>query len=251
MKIIFHEAFLESYDHTPAGDKNRLDPALSILREDPRNQFIVPNPAPKESLERAHSNQLIQDITSHSYYQTALLSAGGAIQCANLAVKGEPSFALIRPPGHHASRDSHWGFCYFNNIAVSLLHLRATTSVKRAFILDFDLHDGDGNINILTPLQDYEILNPDASTEEDYLVIVENALNNARDCDIIVASAGFDQGVGDWGNLLSESAYKKIGQLMKNFSLERCERRRYALLEGGYNANQVAKHMNAFLEGFR
>ncbi|WP_371803012.1 histone deacetylase family protein [Candidatus Lokiarchaeum ossiferum] len=251
MKIIFHKAFLESYDHTPAGDQNRLLPSWKLLKSDPLNEFIEPKPAAVECLERAHTKSQIEEIKKHSYYKTASLSAGAAIKCADLAKDGINSFGLIRPPGHHASRDSNWGFCYFNNIAVSLLHLRTTSSIKRAFILDFDLHEGDGNINILSPFHDYEILNPDASTEEEYLMIVENALKNAQDCDIIVASAGFDQGIGDWGNLLSEESYDKIGRMMKEFSLKRCDGRRYALLEGGYNSERLALNIKAFLDGFR
>ena len=251
MEILFHKAFLKSYDHTPAGEQNRLDPSWTLLKSDPSNKFIEPKLATAECLERAHSKSQIEEIKKHTYYKTASLSAGAAIKCADFAKEGVASFGLIRPPGHHASRDSNWGFCYFNNIAVSLLHLRSTTSIKRAFILDFDLHDGDGNINILSPLHDYEIFNPDAATEEEYLNLVENALKNAKDCDIIVASAGFDQGIGDWGNLLSEEAYQKIGLLMKDFSLKRCKGRRYALLEGGYNSERLALNIKAFLDGFK
>ena len=257
MKIIFDKKFLEEYDHTRAGDIGRLEPAYKALKGDPHYIFVNPKPAPLEAIERAHSTKHIKDIKkeNHSFktklYDIARLAAGGAILCADIAKTGNPAFGLIRPPGHHASYDSCWGFCYFNNIAVSLLHLRETSECKRAFILDFDLHVGDGNINIMEPLKDYEILNPHANNEESYLKIVKERLENAKDCDIIVASAGFDQGIDDWGRLLSPDAYFRIGTMMKEFAEKRCNGKRYALLEGGYNFRKMAINIKSFCEGFR
>ncbi|MHA1520223.1 MAG: histone deacetylase family protein [Promethearchaeota archaeon] len=264
MKIIFHPDFLQRIDGTPAGDKGRLDPSLQILKQKYEKEFITPDLASIEDILRAHSQGHVDSIQyesgrgQSSLFRLARLAAGGAIQCADLAMGGDASFGLIRPPGHHASRNSCWGFCYFNNMAISLLHIRAKYKKKKAYILDFDLHTGDGNLNILREYgkkgqkgqKDYEILNPDARSEDDYLEIVEEALDQARPCDIIVASAGFDQGLEDWGQLLSQQSYRKIGQMMKDFSIDRCGGRRFAILEGGYNFNAMAGNLAAFLDGF-
>ena len=51
---------------------------------------------------------------------------------AETALAGEPAFGLIRPPGHHASSDHCWGFCFFNNIAVALAKLRAEKKIAKA-----------------------------------------------------------------------------------------------------------------------
>src|SRR4030042_1033954 len=75
-------------------------------------------------------------------------AAGGAIKAAQIAMEGEVSFGLIRPPGHHASPDGCWGFCFFNNIAVALARLQSEDLIENALILDFDLHFGDGTNNI-------------------------------------------------------------------------------------------------------
>jgi len=69
----------------------------------------------------------------------ALLAIGGAIKASQIALTREPALALIRPPSNHASPHSCWGFCYFNNIAISIEKLRRNGVVKRAVIVDIDL----------------------------------------------------------------------------------------------------------------
>ncbi len=255
MKIVFHDKYLPAYDDTPAGASNRLEPSLSVLMKDPTYEFVIPEPAPIEAIHRAHGNGHIRKVENNNYgsglFDISLLGAGGAMMCAEFAAEGIPAFGLIRPPGHHASGDSCWGFCYFNNIAVSLLHVREKYGFTRGVVLDFDLHTGDGNINILGNFSGYEVINPAAPNERDYLYEVELSLKNAGPADIIVASAGFDQGISDWGGLLSPESYFSIGAMMKKYSLANCSGRRYALLEGGYNFPEMAKSVKAFCEGFR
>jgi Deacetylases, including yeast histone deacetylase and acetoin utilization protein len=72
-----------------------------------------------------------------------LRSAGAAIEAARAALSGERAFSLMRPPGHHATRDRAMGFCYFNNIAIAALDA-LDDSVKRVAIWDFDAHHGNG-----------------------------------------------------------------------------------------------------------
>ena len=252
MKIIYHPFMLETYDSTPAGAPGRLESAVEILSKQPDYEFIEPPLATEEQILRVHSREIMERIQRNDRLsRMALLAAGGAVLAGEIAVKGEPVFALIRPPGHHASEDSHWGFCYYNNISVSLLHLIAEGAIKSAFILDFDLHTGDGNINILGGDKRFTIYNPNGNGDDQYLANVKRALDNAPDVDIIVASAGFDEYEGDWGGNLSTEAFGKIGYLMFKFAEERCEGRRYALLEGGYNFQDLGKNVLAFCEGLK
>lgn len=76
----------------------------------------------------------------------ARLAAGASVQAALAAARGEASvaFAVVRPPGHHASAERAAGFCLLNNIAVAALALRATGLARRVAILDWDVHHGDG-----------------------------------------------------------------------------------------------------------
>ncbi len=252
MKIVFHPVMLQTYDSTPAGAPGRLESAVEILSKHPDYEFIEPNPATEEQILRSHSRRLMEGVQRNERLsEVAALAAGGAILAGEIAVKGEPVFALIRPPGHHASEDSNWGFCYYNNISVSLLDLRAQGLIDSAFILDFDLHGGDGNINILGDDKRFTICNPNGNGDKEYLADVKRALDNSPDVDIIIASAGFDEYEDDWGSNLSTDAFRKIGHLMYEFAKERCGGRRYALLEGGYNFEDLGKNVLAFCEGLK
>src|SRR5437667_11883112 len=70
-------------------------------------------------------------------------SAGAAIEAARAALRGEPAFSLMRPPGHHATSDRAMGFCYFSNVAIAALDA-LETGVERVGIWDFDGHHGNG-----------------------------------------------------------------------------------------------------------
>ena len=256
MKIVFHERYYNSnYAMDPAAAPGRLEGIINILTNNQVFDFIVPNPATKEDILRAHSKRHYSYIYRDSLlFELASLAAGGAILAAEEAFSGNPTFAVIRPPGHHASADSCWGFCYFNNISISLLKLFSDSKIKSAFVLDFDLHTGDGNINILTFRDDdfrVKILNPDSSGRTGYLKEVQNYIDELDNIDIFVASAGFDQGIEDWGHLLYPEDYSELGQLMKTYSKKLCKGRRYALLEGGYNHEVLPKNVKSFCNGFK
>ncbi|NHJ12093.1 MAG: histone deacetylase family protein [Candidatus Thorarchaeota archaeon] len=258
MKIVYHPLMLQPYDSTPAGAPGRLESAVEMLSKTPGYEFLTPEPATDEQILRAHGQNHLESVKSDSdfmrgglLYEMASLAAGGAILTGHIAAKGEPAFGLIRPPGHHASRNSYWGFCYHNNIAISLLDLEEQGIIKSAFILDFDLHTGDGNIDILGDRAGYVILNPRSQRDNAYLAEVREALDAAPDVDIMVASAGFDQYEDDWGGNLSTHAFREIGRMMNDFAKERCEGRCYGLLEGGYNFQDLGKNVHAFCEGLQ
>jgi acetoin utilization deacetylase AcuC-like enzyme len=76
----------------------------------------------------------------------ALLAAGAAVQAVEAVVTGGVSnaFALVRPPGHHATPFQSMGFCLFNNIAVAAHHALGALGVERLAIVDYDVHHGNG-----------------------------------------------------------------------------------------------------------
>ena len=256
MKIVFHNRYYNSsYAMDPAATPGRLEGIVDVLSKNEDYEFIEPKPAAKEDILRAHTERHYNYIECDPLlFELASLAAGGAILAAEQAFSGNPTFAVIRPPGHHASADSCWGFCYFNNISISLLKLYSESKIKSAFVLDFDLHTGDGNINILTLRDDtfrVKILNPESSGRSNYIKEVRNYMDNLENIDIFVASAGFDQGIEDWGHLLYPEDYTELGELMKIYSEKLCDGRRYALLEGGYNHDVLPKNVNSFCQGFK
>ncbi|MEO6875573.1 MAG: histone deacetylase [Opitutaceae bacterium] len=85
----------------------------------------------------------LPDISDH-----ARRSVGAALAAADLALAGQRAFALMRPPGHHATADQAMGFCYLNQIAIAALSARARGTARVA-IWDFDAHHGNGTEAIL------------------------------------------------------------------------------------------------------
>ena len=116
-----------------------------------------------------------------------------------------------------------------------------------------DIEYDIGNINILRTKQNLlktQILNPHSNREQDYLEEIADTFNRIGNFDIIVASAGFDEYEKDWGGKLSTKAYNQIGKLMKDFSEDKCQGRRYALLEGGYYHEDFGINVHSFCQGF-
>ncbi|MCL4543971.1 MAG: histone deacetylase [Chloroflexi bacterium] len=81
-------------------------------------------------------------------YEIALLAAGAAIEVTKAALDGEPAFAAVRPPGHHATPQHSMGFCLFNNVAIAARWALETAGLDRILIVDFDLHHGNGTQDV-------------------------------------------------------------------------------------------------------
>lgn len=79
-------------------------------------------------------------------FQVAQVAIGSVLQVVDCVLTNQclNGFACVRPPGHHASRNSPAGFCFFNNIAIAAKYAQQKYNVERVFILDWDVHHGDG-----------------------------------------------------------------------------------------------------------
>jgi len=118
--------------------------------------------ATREELARVHTDAHIERIrrsaerksttfdldtgaNEHSY-AAAVRAAGGAIAAVEAVVAGgvAGAFAFLRPPGHHAEADRPMGFCLFNNVAVAARHAVQGLGLERVFIVDWDVHHGNG-----------------------------------------------------------------------------------------------------------
>ena len=246
MKVVYHEDYNQVYASDPAASAGRIRAVEQVLKG--KVTFVEPEPASRDDILRVHTPEHVRFVEREGVYEIAALAAGGAILAAEIGLT-EPCFALIRPPGHHASAGSSWGFCYFNNMAIALEKLKHQGKIKKAFLLDFDLHFGDGNVNILGKRGYVDILNPPARSRSEYLKAVEKALAET-DADMIAASAGFDHHQEDWGGLLKTEDYTLMGRLMRE-AARRNGGGCFGILEGGYNHRVLGGNVLAFIEGLK
>ncbi len=147
----------------------RLTAVLSALDEE---RFVdVPRiDAPKatrEQLARVHAQALLAEVLdtptpdegrrldpdtvmSRDSANAALRAAGAVCAAVDNVFSGKArrAFCAVRPPGHHATRDTAMGFCLFNNIAIGAAHALATQAIERVAIMDFDVHHGNGSQDI-------------------------------------------------------------------------------------------------------
>ena len=244
MKVIFHEDFYKVYTSDPAASAGRMESIIEVIESEA--EFVEALPATQEEIEQVHTRRHIDFVRQRGLYEIASLAAGGAIQAASIGLV-EPVFGLIRPPGHHASVDSSWGFCFFNNMAVALLALKNKGQIKTAYVLDIDLHYGDGTVSILESKDDITVHNVAASDRRMFLDEIEKRLDGCQ-VDLIGISAGFDNHRDDWGGLLLTEDYFKIGQLV-NAAAGRSGGGCFGILEGGYNHQVLGQNIMAIIEG--
>jgi acetoin utilization deacetylase AcuC-like enzyme len=245
MKVVFHDDFYQDYASDPASAEGRMEAIVEVISPDV--EFVNAKPASEAQIAAAHKESYVEYVRNSGLYPIAALAAGGAVQAARIGLD-EPAFGLIRPPGHHASADSAWGFCYFNNMAIALLSLQREGIIGRALILDIDVHFGDGTVNILGTKDWVKIYNPTERTRGEYIREVGHILS-AVEVDMIAISAGFDYHIDDWGGLLATEDYCSIGTLVSQ-AARSCGAGCFAILEGGYNHEVLGHNAAALIDGF-
>jgi acetoin utilization deacetylase AcuC-like enzyme len=244
MKVVFHEDFYKVYTSDPAASAGRMESIVEAIES--KVEFVRAQPATQKDIEEVHTQTHIDFIRQSGLYEIARLAAGGAVQAASIGL-AEPAFGLIRPPGHHASADSSWGFCFFNNMAVALQALKNKGHIKTACVLDIDLHYGDGTVNILESKNYVRVHNVEASDRQSFLGEIETELDSCQ-VDLIGISAGFDNHRDDWGGLLLTQDYFQIGKLVKA-AASRSGGGCFGILEGGYNHQVLGQNVLAMIEG--
>lgn len=232
--------------------------------------FQEPHPCSDDDILLAHSRNLLESVRKESFfdfdtpayagiYEIARLSAGAAIGAAQSCLSGgEKAFSLMRPPGHHATKNELGGFCYFNNIAIACLKiLKEFAHVNKIAVVDFDCHHGNGTEDILMGKKEAIYLSLHQSplypgtgqksrdncinyplsagtTPRQYLSALEQGLAQVEAFrpDLLAVSAGFDSyRLDPITNLSLElDTYKEIGRMLNILN-----KPTFSILEGGYS----------------
>ncbi len=248
-KIVYHDAYLTDYPTASVEKPQRIE---EIHRELSSHgySFVDARPANEKDVLLVHYPTLVEaEKRDRDRYEVALLAAGGSILSAEIAMDAVPAFGLVRPPGHHASPGTNWGFCFFNNMAVAIQHLITKKRIERAMILDIDLHFGDGTDNYFMGRRDVSVVNVQSSNRLEFLAQCQEGLARSAPYDIIGLSAGFDRYIKDWGSTLLTEDFHAIGRMVKEFSETHCSGRRFALLEGGYYLPDLGVNARNLIEG--
>jgi acetoin utilization deacetylase AcuC-like enzyme len=244
-------------------------------------EWIAPAKISDGQILRAHAPEMLtrlkipQDFDADTPFfenisDYARASAAAALDALKIARTGENVFSLLRPPGHHATREKSMGFCYLNNIAIAVLETRAT-GTKRIAVLDFDVHHGNGTEDILLDREGVAFFSvhqfpaypgtggknagkncfnyPVAPSvpRQMYRATLARALDDLKNFvpDLIAVSAGFDAYARDplaEGSLLAED-FHWLGQELRALKIPF-----FSLLEGGYS-RELPELVLAYLKG--
>lgn len=261
---------------------------------------IEPTPASIEQIAYAHNPgysdyikqyceseiPLTYDTTVvHESFDIALLSTGGVLSIAEAVVtnKAKNGFAMVRPPGHHATPGQSMGFCLFNNIAIAARYLQREHGIGKVAIVDWDVHHGNGTQDIFyedetvfffsihqSPLYPgtgskndkgggkaygttLNVPVPPSSGDNDYITIFQDILIPAlRDYapEIILVSAGFDADFLDpLGNInITAEGFGIFTELIMEIAEETASGRIVSALEGGYSLEGLSESIVAHVQ---
>ncbi len=216
-------------------------------------------------------------VLSPDSYEAALYAAGGAMNAVAAVMAGHVrnAYALLRPPGHHATHNQAIGFCLFNNAVIAANWARATYGLERIMIIDWDVHHGNGTQEAFYadngvlfvslhqqdwfpeasgtleqvgegPGQGYtvNIPLPPGTGDQGYLTVFDRLvvpLGHQYRPQLILLSAGHD---ASWldplaSMLLTMDGYRALSQRVVDLAESVCAGRLVVLQEGGYSAPYV------------
>jgi acetoin utilization deacetylase AcuC-like enzyme len=224
-------------------------------------------------------------VMSAGSYDAARYAAGGVISAADAVIGGQldSAFALVRPPGHHATAGRAMGFCLFNNVAIAARHALKEYSLERIAIIDFDVHHGNGtqgafysepNVLYISTHQSHffpgtgsieetggkaargtnvNIPLPAGCGDGEYTRVFDQVvvpLVRRFKPQLVMVSAGYD---GHWADglammQLSITGFARIVRVIKEMADEVCRGHTVFCLEGGYNLTVLSASVRATFE---
>ena len=296
MKCSFHPGYQattpDGQPHTAASIskipllKQRLM-AEGLLRE---NDFVCPEPLDRCTLELIHTAEYLDKLESSTlsaaeqrrlglqwseslWMRSRLASAGTLLAARNALVSGMA--ANLAGGSHHAFPDHGEGFCVLNDVAIAIAKLRAEDSIKRALVIDLDVHQGNGTAAIFEDVPEVftfsihgarnypaaklhstlDVALPDGVTDEQYLGMLRAHLPEVlrhADADIVFYVAGVDIAAGDrYGKLLvTEEGVRQRDRYVIE-SVRQSDTALAIVLAGGYaqtRARTAELHAHVFRE---
>ncbi len=280
----------------------RVRAVMELLKAEPIAgvTFRSGKPATREQLARVHTLSYLDDIfamrgqnawldrdttaVSTGSVEAAEVAAGTAIAAVEAVVAGEAqsSFALVRPPGHHAEPVRARGFCLFNNVAVAAAHAQAELGCRRVLIIDWDAHHANGTQAIFYSDPDVMLFDTHRASpfypgsghiEEVGAGAGEGTTVNVplpagtgdiamvkafRDIlvpaaewfepDLVLVSAGFDPHRLDLALNLSYDGFAAITEVVQEVVDRHCPGRLAMILEGGYHLESLARGAHTVIE---
>jgi acetoin utilization deacetylase AcuC-like enzyme len=302
--LIYDPIYLKHNTGTHPENARRLEAVLRVLDQDDelskRLLRDAPRPASTEDIERCHHGDLILHVEracerdegyldvdtriSPESFEVARFAAGAAVAAVDAAMRDEGgrSFALIRPPGHHATITTAMGFCLFNNAAIAARYAQANYGVERVLIIDWDVHHGNGTQDIFwtdpsvfyfsTHQYPYypgtgsqgergggrgegfnlNVPLPAGTSAHDHRRAFTDALHEIErrfPPDMIIISAGFDSRRGDplGGLMLEDEDFSEMTKEVLRIAEKHSAGRVVGLLEGGYNVNLLGDSVRSHL----
>ena len=224
-------------------------------------------------------------VVSEGSWDAGTAGAGAVLDAVDLVLGGTArrAFAAVRPPGHHALRNSGMGFCLFGNVALAALHARARHGLSRVLIVDWDVHHGNGTQALVQHEPDLRFVSlhqwpwyPGTGAADDrgphrsvwnvpmapglarqrYVTALERAIDDATvgwTPELIVVSAGFDMLAGDplGGFTLEMDDVDQLTRSMVARAESWCDGRVVSALEGGYAPDRAGEASVVHLHALR
>jgi acetoin utilization deacetylase AcuC-like enzyme len=135
----------------PWSDAGGADAGIELLTMVHPERYVRTIAAMSDDAAKLHAGYTELWLDPDTYctpesYPVATRAAGATIWAANLVCRGasDAAFALVRPPGHHATADQAMGFCLFNNAALAARAMQRHPHIARVAIVDIDVHHGNG-----------------------------------------------------------------------------------------------------------
>lgn len=165
----YSPVFLEHEEPGHPESPARLKAIMAALDESglrPRLTSLEPAAASEAQLAAVHSSEHLRRVqqlvarggghfdadtyANSRSLDAARLAAGAVVGAVDAVMHGQVdnAFALVRPPGHHATRERAMGFCLFNNVAVAARHALDAHRLERVLVVDYDVHHGNGTQEI-------------------------------------------------------------------------------------------------------